>query len=362
MPPFERRRRRRSLTTTLVIVLVVVVALVLLIGGAVRVGRASGPYWTDLNRSYAAQGTTLIDRSNETGSQLRTLVAGMPQLTRPALQQQLDSLVTASSQTATSGAALAPPTPSGHLGKDFAGVLADRAEAVTETRAAVDGLLGMAPLPVVGAPTTSTTPAPKALLTSDQATADLAGAGRLLHAADQAYAAVRRQFRAAPGGAALPRSVWLRQPWTAGTASTLVDQLSGSHSLLADHRVVLLPHGIRLTPPVVPPTTPPPPAATVTPTHSLSVTAVVANEGNVDEPAVTVSVAVQGGATHSRTVDLAAGRSQAVVLPSIPVTPGQTYALTVSVTAPAAPTDRTGTTRTFTIKVAPASTASSTAP
>ncbi|HEX4082480.1 MAG TPA: hypothetical protein VHX40_05890, partial [Acidimicrobiales bacterium] len=257
MPTFERRRRRRSLTTTLVIVLVAVVALVLLIGGAVRVGRASGPYWADLNRSYVAQATTQIDRSNQTGAQLRTLLrtvmADEPSLSRPALQQQLDSLVTASSQTATSGAALAPPTPSGNLGKGFAGVLTDRAEAVTETRAAVDGLLGMAPLPVVGAPTTSTTPVPKALLTSDQATADLAGAGRLLHAADQAYAAVRRQFRGASGGAVPPRSVWLRQPWTAGTASALVDQLSGSHSLLADHRVVLLPHGIRLTPPVVPP-------------------------------------------------------------------------------------------------------------
>lgn len=362
MPPFERRRRRRSRTTIVVVVLVAVVALVLLIGGVARVGRASGPYSTDVNRSYAAEGSTLVDRSNKTGAQLRTLLRRMPGLTRPALQQQLDSLVTASAQVSTNGAALAPPTPSGDLGRDFAGVLADRAEAVAEMRMAVDGLLGMAPLPVVGAPTTSTTSAPETLLTSDQATTDLTSAGQLLQAADRAYAGVRRQFRAAPGGAVLPRSVWLRGPWTAGTAATLVDQVSGSSSLLADHRVVLLPHGIRLTPPVVPPTTPPPPAATVTPTHSLSVTAVVANEGNVDEPATTVSVAVQGGATHSRSVDLAAGRSQAVVLPSIPVTPGQTYVLTVSVTPPAAETDRTGTTRTFTIKVAPASTASSTTP
>jgi hypothetical protein len=347
---------------------VVVVALVLLIGGALRVGRASGPYWADVNRSYVAGGTTLVTRSNETGTQLRTLVhtlmVGKPSLSRDDLQQQLDSLVTASAQVSTSAAGLAPPTPSGGLGKAFAGVLADRADAVADVRTAFDGLLGMAPLPVVGAALTSTTQvsttqASTALLTSAQATADVTGAGQLLRAADAAYATVRRQFRAAPGGAGLPRSVWLRQPWTAGA---LVDQVSGSSSLAARHRVVLLPHGIRLTPPVVPPTTPPPPAATVTPTRSLSVTAVVANEGNVDEPAITVSVAVQGGPTHSATVVLPSGRSQAVVLPSIPVIPGQSYALTVSVTPPAAQTDRTGTTRTFTIKVAPASTTSSAAP
>ena len=369
MPPLERRRRRRPITAVLVVAVAIVVILGLLIGGALRVGRASGPYWTDVNRAYAAQGDGLVRQSNQAGAQLQKLMAHMPGLDRATLQQQLDGLVTATGQVAATASALAPPTPTGGLGTQFAGALADRATAVAELRTAVDGLLGMAPLPVVGAATATTTPSatttgPKALLAASQATTDIVGAGALLRSADQGYSAVRHQFRSAPGRPVLPRSTWVTNPGTctSGSVQALVNQLASSTSLAAVHRVVLLTNGIRLTPPAVPPATPPPPAGTgtVVPTHHLSVTAVVANRGNVDEPGVTVTIAVQGGAAHSRTVALGAGQSQAVVLPTLQVVPGHSYVLTVSVTPPAGQAARAHVASTFTVRVASAGSATTT--
>ncbi|HVX20390.1 MAG TPA: hypothetical protein VHB02_03505 [Acidimicrobiales bacterium] len=362
MPSLDRRRRRRPVTAVLVVVVAVAVVLGLLIGGALRVGRASGPYWADVNRSYATQGIGLVRQSNLTGAQLRRLMADMPHLGRPALQEQLDRLVADSSQAATTAASLSPPTPTDGMGPQFAAVLADRAKAVAQVRAAVDGLLGMAPLPVVGASTTTTT-APQALLPAGRATADIAGAGALLRSADEGYSAVRHQFRSAPGRAVLPPSTWVTDPatWTAASAQALVDQLDSATSLAPRHRVVLLPNGIRLTPPALPPATPPPAGTgTVPPSHHLSVTVVVANRGNVDEPRVTVSVQVQGGPTRSRTVALAAGRSEAVRLPPIRVVPGHSYPLTVSVTPPAGQVATTQTSRAFTIHVAPVGSATTT--
>ncbi|HEX3946415.1 MAG TPA: hypothetical protein VHW47_01865 [Acidimicrobiales bacterium] len=363
MPPLERRRRRRSVMPTLLVALAVAILLGLLIGGAFRVGRASGPYREEVNRSYVAQGVSLVEQSNRAGNQLALLMARMPRLHRRALQEELDSLASATIRVADTGAALAPPTPSSDLARQFSGVMADRARAVVDLRSAVDGLLGMVPLPVVGAPTTTTTapsvPAGSTLLSAGQAAADLTRAGSLLQAADRGYAAVRRQFRAAPGRAALPPSVWVRRPqrWSAGTVQTLVGQVGSSATLVPHHLVVLLTNGIRLSPPAVPPgPSSPPGTSTVTPTHALSVTAVVANQGDVDEPKVTVSAQLQGGGTRSRVITLVAGRSVAVVLPPLRVTPGDTYTLTVAVTPPAAQTDRSRTTRSYTVRVAPSST------
>lgn len=362
MLTIDRRRRRRPVAVVLAAVLIAALVLALLIGGALRVGRASGPYWSDINRSYAAQGDPLVVQSNETGARLRTLMGRMPDLGRATLQQLLDSLVAAGAQGSATGAALTPPTPSGGVGPQLATVLADRARALTEVRTAVDGLLGMAPLPVVGAATSATTATtagrPTTLLSAAAAAADITGAGSLLQSADRSYATLRHQFRSAPGTPALPRSVWVTHPtsWSAGAVQSLVNRLTSSSSLAAEHRVVLLGNGIRLTPPAVPPATASAPAgtSTVTPTHHLAVTTVVANQGNVEEPRVTVTVSVQGGSAQSRTVSLAAGQSQAVLLPPLAVVPGRSYTLTVSVAPPAGQTERTGTSTTFTVKVAPA--------
>jgi hypothetical protein len=366
MPPLDHRRRR-SITPTVLVVLVVAIALIVLIGGAVEIGTASGPYRRDVNRSYAAQGTVLIDQSNQTGVELRSLVADMPSLQRSALQRQLDGLVSASAQTATSAAALSPPAPSGTLGQGFAGALADRAQAVAKLRAAVDGLLGMSPLPVVGAPSppygsgNGAADADQVLLSANQASAEITDAATLIEQADRTYASVRRQFRAAPGNASLPRSVWMTNPqlWAAGPVQTLVDRVSGSSSLAPVHRVVLVEGGVRVTPAAVPPVQAAATAPSVVPpTGTLQVTAVVANQGNVDETGLVVSADVQpqgagAPADSSETVSLAPTASMAVTLPSLKVAPGDTYSLTVSVTPPAAQSNRNETSQAFTIRVAP---------
>lgn len=331
--------------------LVVVIALFVLIGGAIEVGKVSGPYRRDVNRSYVAQGTVLVGQSNQTGAQLRSLMGRMATLRqiplrRTTLQQQLDALASASSQDATSAAALSPPSPTV---SGFTASLADRAQAVAEVRAAVDGLLGLGQ-------------GDQALLPADRAAAEITSAGALLARADQTYAGVRRRFLAAPGAASLPRSVWVTDPqlWASGSVQALVQDLTSSPTLAAVHRVVLLTDAIRIVP-----AAPPPVRATaggvsvVPPTKTLQVAAVVANEGNVRETGVVVSAQVvpQGAGAPDSTsekVSVAPAGSVAVTFPELKVAPGDTYTLTVSVVRPASQVNLAHTSKAFTIRVAPA--------
>jgi hypothetical protein len=317
--------------------------LFVLIGGVLEVGRASGPYRTDVNRSYVAQGAILVGQSTQTGAMLRSLMASMTTRTRTSLQQELDTLAAASSHTAAAAAALSPPAPT--VG-GFPAALAARAKGVAEVRAAVDGLLGLSR-------------AGQALLTPDRAAALITGAGTLLERSDRTYAAVRRQFRAAPGRATLPRSTWVTDPqgWGSGPVRDLVRALASTATLAPVQRIVLRPDAVRITPAASPPVRPGG-SPVVVPTKTLQVSAVVADEGNVGASGVEVSAKVtpQGaGATDSSTakVSLEPGGSVAVTLPELAVTPGDTYSLTVSVAVPAAQTDRSQTSVTFVVRVAP---------
>jgi hypothetical protein len=344
MPPLDRRRRRRRrIAPWLLVTVAVAVVLAVLIGGVFQVGRASGPYESDINRSYAAQGSVVIGQSNATGAQLRSLMAGMTGLSRSALRSQLDSLASDSTAEATSAAGLSPPPPT--VG-GFPEALADRAKGVAELRSAVDGVIGSGP-------------SGRAVLASDQAVAQITAAGALLMRADRTYAAVRRGFLVAPGAAILPRSRWVTDPstWSAGPVQTLVQELAGSTSLTSVQRVVLEPGTVHIVPAAVPPVKPGGPSV-VLPTTSLQVSAVVSNEGNVAVPGVTVKGAVtpQGPGrsdTTSTRVTLAPGDSVAVTLPPLGVTPGTTYTLAVSVNPPTAQSDRSQTSATYSIRIAP---------
>jgi hypothetical protein len=385
MPALDRRRRRRPIGPILVALVLVGVALFLLIGGALEVGHASGPYWSDVDRSYSAQGAVLVDQSNQTGATLDKLVVDMASMTRRPLQEQLDSLVAATAGQAGSAAALSPPSPANGLDQGFAGVMATRALAVDRLRSAVDGLLGMAPLPVRGAvPSATGTASPAAraggatvvLLPTAKVTSDLAQVGALLDRSDQSYATVRRGFLAAPGSAALPRSVWVHDPqlWSPGPVQTLVDNLTGSKSLTPVHRLQLL--TVRLNPSPVPPIgTPSASSASsaaagtatagavssvIPPTTRLRVEAIVGNYGNVGEAKVVVTAQTepQGGgsaSSASATIALQPGSTAAVALPALAVDPGATYGLTVTVAAPAAQSNRSGLSGDYTVQVAPAS-------
>ncbi len=363
MSPVDRRRRRARPATVVGIALVVLV-LALLVGGLVRVGAVSTSYWRSVDRSYAAQGAVVVDQSNQTAGDLRRLLAGWTSQTRRALESTLDLLVRTTDQQAQAAAALSPPEPWGSLGPRFAAVLADRARAAADLRSAVDGLLGMAPLPIQtaqGATNPETGGANgSVVLTASQAASALGRVGALLEQADRTYGRVRHGFARAPGGARLPASRWVRNTagWSSGPALTAAEQLAGAPKLAARHQVVLVPTAIDVTPAPVPTPGASAGAATLPPTSSLRVTVVVANDGNVGEHGLVVTASVQpaaGGRTSQRTasVALAPGASEAVGLGVVPIVAGRSYQLTVAVTPPAGEVPGSTTSRTFAVKVAP---------
>ena len=237
----------------------------------------------------------------------------------------------------------------------------------------MNGLLGLAPLPSVGAArasgvASSPTGAVPAALSATRATTAIVAILPLLDAADAAYAGAAKALAAGPGGARLVRSRWVRSTviFGAGAVQTLIDELTGSPTLAPDNDVRLV--AVRLTPPVVPspPPTPgqaaPPPVtpgvSVLSPTRRLFVTPSLDNVGNVAEPRLALTVTLQPLPTGRvitlrRNVSLAPGASLAVSLPSLKVRPGATYGLTVTVNPPTGQTDLSAVSVPATIEIAP---------
>lgn len=387
MPSIQRRRRRRRrlrrlrrLRRPVAWGLVAAVVLVLLIGGALHAGRASRPYWRDLDRSFAIQASTVIDQSNDQGAALNRLMGSITQVSRQSLQVQLDNLVRQADASAADGAAMSSPTPAGDVGPTVAAVLAARASAVAALRQAVDGLLGMAPLPAPGSLTAATSPVPGPLWAPGRAASTLALVGSKLVAADRTFAATRRRLLAAPGHARLPASVWAVVPaaWSGPSMAGLVAAMTAPGSnLLPVHRLCVVVVDVTPAPvpppgssPVQPPVSrssgggcPGPPiaqgSATVPPTSLLGVSVVVANMGWVAQAGVTVGATLRpvgrGTSTSSsRTVSLQPGSSVAVALPSLRVSSATSYLLRVTVDGAGGRSDPTGATAgPYPITVAP---------
>jgi hypothetical protein len=320
----------------------------LLIGGLADVSRQSHSYDTTTDRALAAQGSVVAKQSNATASSATALMNTLQSQNREGLQIALDSLVQQTADESTGAAAAAGPT---QLGSDFATVFADRARSMRDLRAALDGYLGMQPLAVAGASTTTaSTDAPAAtLLTATEATDRIATAGALLARSDSLYGSVRRALRTAAGNGRLPKSAWVhdQQLWAPGAVASEIGLMSTSPSLAPVHYLAL--RTVRISPPALP--TPQGGSANVsviTPTTQLAVNVVLANDGSVDEPHATVHYTVanqSSGATSSRThtVALAAGSSQALPTAKFGVIPGNTYVLTVSVDVPPGQTQLAGT-------------------
>lgn len=337
----------------------VAIVLILFIGGIAHIGSGSTPYWRSVDRSFADQASVIVGESNATGSQLAGLVKRLDRFDRPALEATLDGLVESAAAESSQAAALIPPSPQGGAGPAFAAVMATRSAQIGQLRAAVDGLLGMSPLPVAGAVSTSASTPPPAV-SAGQAISMVSAAESALHQADTAYGALRRRLEGSIGHPRLPRSVWVAPngPWAAGAAS-VVGTLSGSAALTPDPKVVLA--AVRLSPSVLP--TPPTgstvPAGTalLPPTHKLSLTAVVSNVGNESERGLQVTATVQlqsnGRAANVRhAISLAAGGSVVVPFHAFSVQPGATYSVSVSIAAPAGQASGAGLSQNFVVQVA----------
>ena len=178
----------------------------LLIGGLAEVSRQSQGYDATSNRTLAAQGAVVAKQSNATGSTATALMNTLETQNRPGLQIALDDLVQETADESARADAAASATPLGSVGAGFAAVFADRAHAMRDLRTAIDGYLGMQPLPVTGTATTvaSTEGTGTTLLTATDATNRIAAAGALLSHSDSLYSSVRRALRTAAGTAGCP--------------------------------------------------------------------------------------------------------------------------------------------------------------
>jgi hypothetical protein len=364
MAPAERRRRRRRRLRpsgrALVAALAALVVLVILLGGVLRSGSQSASYWRAVDLSYAASVRPLVQASNGLDVDLRALLSRMPGDRRTAVQAALDTLVRSSARLAEEASTLATPAPYGGAGGDVSAAMGDRAQALDRLRAAVDGLLGMAPLAVAGSPNPPAA-APRAL-TPAAAAAALARAGSLLGEADRAYATGRRVLRRGPGRAELAASVWMRRTaaLSGGGSEVLASSLASSASLAAVHDVELAKDALVLTPAPVPPGPGAAPTPVIPPTASVAVDAAVANRGNVTERGIVVTARLSGGGgaaagRRSRPLGLSAGGSLSVPLPAFHVQPDRTYSLTVTVDPPSRDVAGATTSDTFSFHVAPPS-------
>jgi hypothetical protein len=342
----HRRARRRSRAGRLVLLACVLIVAAVLIGGISRIGPRSGPFSASVNRSFGAQGAVLADESNATGSFLRRLMGTMQTQDRQTLQAGLDDVTTQAGNQAAQAAALDGGGPT--EGR-FATVFADRARSAGEVRSAIDGLLGLHPLPVAGSPGLASDTATPASLSSTEATDRIAAAGRLLGAADTSYRSVRHTLAKMAGHARLPASRWITtsSTWQIGAVATQVDLVAASATLASTHQLGL--SVVQVAPPAIPSPTgvATPGLSVLSPTATVALNVVLTNNGSVDEPhaSVTFTLTLQptGAAmTRTRTASVPATRSASLSPVSFPVKTGHTYQLTIVITAPAGQTAAAG--------------------
>ena len=350
------RRRDRRITVGLVAAGVAVAVLVgLVINGIVSGATSATGYLQLVNRSFTAQANAVLLQQNADGAQLTRVLNRAPNESRRVLQQQLDLLVRSTSAQRAQATDATSPAPSGDLGPRFVRIVSDRAQGVSEIRGAIDGLLGMTPLPIAGSPR-ATPIAPAPLISSTEAITQLTRAGTLIASADAAVLGLRQSVAAAPGNARMIRSVFVKDPalLEAPAMNALVGALEGSTSLTIIHELNLLAISLR-------PAALPTPNSTVTnlpPTTRVVVTAVVRNLGNVAERPVVITASVtpvSGGVADSVTVStqVAADGVVSVELPALRVRPGTTVTLQVSVTPPAGQAGSASLSQTQTLMIAP---------
>jgi hypothetical protein len=395
MPRDRRRRghasgrRGRGRTRTLLSVLLIAVTASLVIGSLAEVHAQSGTFRTSIDTGYGALASRVVDASNQTGGELAALMetaaqlpnAAVPRTARDEIQQGLDEAVGSTSEQASQAAGLVPPYPSGSVSARFTEVMADRWQATAHLRTSIDGLLGMAPLPVAGAPShpsrepTSLPETAAALAAKVPAVSvAMAAAGLQFQQADDDYrqlvAYVRRQHIPVH----LPASVWVPSPAEDAPLSPVrlgasASALAGSVALIPFHQLVITAAG--LVPAAVPPpaqavaasggpgivgdsctspssAVPGPTPAVLPPTRTVQALLTVTNCGTVVESGVVVSQTLvpvvaagtappaagqRGGTTQTR-ITLSSGSSVALSLPPLPVAGGHLYELTLAVAIP----------------------------
>jgi hypothetical protein len=395
MPRASRRRRRppgRGLGQTVLIGIAATVTVVLVAGSLLAIHTQSQAYRDATTRGYAALADQVGQDSDRTGAALSALMASAPTLpnqnlpytARGEIQQGLDSAVLDTSDQAAQAATIASPPAVGNLSAQFTAIMALRASTTARLRSTVDRLLGMQPLPIAGAPTTSTPSTPATLISVDQASAEMSAEGLAFEQSDSAFRALQATAVTLRAPFHLRPSIWVPAPVaTAPLGSAALGAtptaLAASAALVPFHRLVVT--AVGLDPPAVPSgggglvstscvspqsTAPGPTPAIVPPTSTLAADVTVTNCGTVPESGVVVTLTVTpadppgtaslpvggaGGASRA-TVTIASGASAAPVLAPLPVASSHRYSVSVSVSLPPGQADPAGSVQDFLIQVA----------
>ncbi len=384
--------------------MLIAVGVVVVVGSLSEIHAQSSGYRASTNTGYAGLASQVVVASTRTGRQLATVVNEAPNLpnvplpnttgptARGEIEQGLDEAVTDSAQQATEAAHLVPPAPTGGVSDALTQVMVARATAVSQLRTAIDRQLGMTPLPIAGAPASTTPTTTGPLLSIGEASAAMGAVGRLLEQADTAYRAVRALGRSQGVRVRLPASVWVRP--TAATSPLGATRLAAlapalaldtSGALVPFHQLVVT--AVGLSPPAVASGAPgtigtgcsvhavsTPAGATPTvlpPTGTVTAQVTVTNCGTVDESNVVVTqtlaladpagktlppVGARGAVAHS-TVSLSAGSSTALTFAPMTVSGGHRYTLGVSIALPASqrarPGGAAGSSQQFLLQIAP---------
>lgn len=380
----------------------VILAGVLVIGSIVEIDAQSGPYRQMTDQGYAQLASRVVDASNQSGARLAAVISAgptipnqpLPNTARGEVQQGLDAAMAATADEAHQARQLTPPTPTDDLASQFTAIIEARAAAVASVVSTIDQLLGMAPLPVAGGPSTTTTTSahPSALISETQASQQLAAAGTQIQQADRAYAAWRARLRQGKvpdaGRIRMPASVWAPAggALTSAHLGNTAGLLTTAVALLPFHQMVIT--AVGLAPPAVPSATPnnpagsgtiatscnpPNPTSTVAgptptvlpPTGSVTPLVTVTNCGTVSETNVTVTeklVLADGpgasappagaaGSSAQTTVSALSGQSRALAFPGLQVASGHNYTLTISLAPPAGQQNLAGTSQQFLLQI-----------
>ena len=202
MPRASRRRRRhaaRGLGQSVLVAIAATVTLVLVGGSLLAIHTQSQGYRNSTTAGYIALADPIGQASTRTGARLAAVMDGaaslpdtaFPATARGILQQGLDSAVRETADQAAQAANLASPPPEDDLASRFTRAMDLRASATAALRSTVDRLLGMQPLPVAGAPSTTAPAVPTTQISTTQASSELAAEGRTFEQADALFRAVR---------------------------------------------------------------------------------------------------------------------------------------------------------------------------
>ncbi|HUC37783.1 MAG TPA: Ig-like domain-containing protein [Acidimicrobiales bacterium] len=332
----HRLRRRsapsRKLTIALALAGSTAVVVVLVVGTVSQISPASGPYRRTVNRSFAALSAPLVAESSSSAADLAAVLRSGPSLDRAAFFGDLDTLASSTQTVARGFAAIVSPGPIAPEGGECAHALSGREAATARLRSALEGLLG------------GTTGEGRGAGDEAPAVSAMQSVGSALESDDAMWAACRTSLARSAGSARLKESVWVpdQSVWTASALDEFVAGVVGSATLAAAHDLTVMDE-------VTVPAPLQSSAGTVVlpPTTAISVRVVIADQGNVDEKAVTVTDSVAGASSpvaqsaggttssHTRSLRIAAGAAASVTLPGLTVAPGDSYTLSVQATTPA---------------------------